>query len=121
MDALTAALATDGRARKVRAYEMDAREACLYASLDAAIAAIGGERGVCHRGRLVVTAPSGVYVYDAANNNAYASESVVTTFASVAEAEAYARRERIGDALFRAHAAAEREREQMDGPTGHGN
>jgi len=91
-----------------------------HGNLDAAIAAIGGARGLCYRGRLVVTAPDAVFAYDAHNLDAYATEPVVYEFATVGDAEAFARRERTGDAQFRRAAAAVAEQANLDGPTGHG-
>lgn len=127
MDALTAALIADGRTQLPeldcwgKSYAAAAtREAWCKADLNRAIAAIGGTRGLAHRGRLVVTTTTNVFVWNLEGNRSYSEVAIVTEFATVAEAEAFARRERVGDAHFRRGAEAEAAQAAMDGPTGHG-
>lgn len=122
MNPFTAALIANGNAAFKAQYGRDASasEAPRYADLNAAIAACGGARGLAHRGRLVVTVGEQVFVWDKEGNVPHAAVELVTEWPNVAEAEAFCRRERTGDAAFRRHAEAVAEREAMDGPTGHG-
>lgn len=67
-------------------------------------------RGLSHRGRVVLTRGQAVIVVECANM----TYSAVAEFATVAEAEAFARGERRGDAMFRAYVQADEERRRLD-------
>ena len=69
--------------------------------IDAAIVAIGGTRGMSFRGRTVVSAGADTYVWDCDASLRFDPALGVKEFASIADAEMYARRERAGDAAFR--------------------
>lgn len=78
------------------------RNADTAGGLDAAIADIGGTRGLSDRGRTVIITNDNVFVYDCSENIYWNPAKAVREFASVNDAEAYARRERVGEANFRA-------------------
>ena len=117
VDIFTAALIENGKARLSASGKpcWNDAGALRAANINEAITAIGGTRGLAHRGRLVVTTESHTFVFDAASTERYSDVTPVLEFDTIADAEAYARRERRGDGLFRTAATFEAALASRDG------